>query len=505
MKLTLRIAILAALALVLGALFFFNTQEETERYSGETRNGLPHGFGIWEHASGVYYAGHFREGERHGRGTWIHPDGIKYAGLWEHGQYHGRGTLILPGGARYIGEWEHGQKHGPGIHRQPDGTTYTGWWVDDRREGFGIMEKPGGYIYRGQWLNGLRHGDGTAVYPDGSEYHGQWLNDNRHGQGTMVYPDGSVYEGGWARDKKHGEGTLTCPEGTVKTATWNEGRLREVPIESISLDPASLSLVAGGESATLEVEISPEDATEQELEWESSNPDIAAVEDGEVRPLSTGSATITATSACGNHTAVCTVTIRTTAVGVSGVSLDRRSITMQVGETAHLGASIRPAGATNTAVSWSSSDASVAAVYQETGHRAQVRAFEPGELWVTVRTADGGHTDRCQVTVIPKEDPANKVIVPRLIGQPVEEARNMINEAGLYLGNVSFEYHRSAPEDQVISQTPAIGATVNRGSAVHLVLSRGPFPEETEEEEPEETEDEEEPDPEEPDQEEPGD
>jgi len=481
--------IVALLAILLGTLFYFNNQEETERYSGETKDGKPHGFGAWQHSSGVYYAGYFYAGERHGRGTWIHPDGIKYAGMWEKGQYHGRGTLILPGGARYLGQWEQGRKHGPGIYRWPDGSTYTGFWVEDKRSGYGILEKPGGFTYKGHWLNGLRHGEGTAVYGDGSEYHGQWLNDMRHGEGTLLFAGGSIYQGSWARDKKHGEGTLTCPEGTVKTATWQEGRIQQVPVESLLIEPGSLSLLAGSDSATVGIEIIPENATEQALHWESSDPEVAAVEAGEITPLATGSTTITATSACGNHTAVCTVTVGTAAVEASGVSLDRASITMQVGETAHLVASIRPAGATNTSVSWSSSDPATAAVYQETGRRANVQAFEPGETWIQVTTADGGHTARCQVTVIPKEDPANRIIVPRLIGQPVEKASAMITEAGLYMGDVSFEHHQSAPPDQVISQNPAIGATVNKGSAVHLVLSKGPVTEEPEAPEEETPED----------------
>lgn len=491
MKLALRLAVVALVTIALAAVFLLDQQQGEENYTGETKDGEPHGFGIWKHSGGAYYAGWFEEGLRHGRGTWIHPDGIRYAGEWQAGKYHGRGTLIMPGGARYDGKWQEGEKHGKGIYRYPNGNVYTGHWENDRRDGYGILEKANGYTYKGQWSNGLEHGKGTAVYPDGTEYHGQFVRGSRHGEGTLIYPDGSVFEGTFAADKKHGQGKLTCPEGTVKEGEWSEGRLQEVPIENLTIEPFSLSLVAGGASATLDLEISPEDATAQEVTWESSDPDVAEVSDGEVRPLQAGSATITATTACETHTAVCTVEVGTSAVPVTGVSLDRSSITMRVDETAHLTARVRPQDATNLSVSWSSSDSDIAAVYQEGSRRGAVRAFEPGEVFITVTSADGGYTARCQVTVLPKEDPSDRVVVPRLIGKSVEEARDKIDGAGFYMGDVSKEYHRTAPEGQVISQNPAIGAMANRGSAVHLVISKGPLPEDEPEEEPEEEEEEE--------------
>lgn len=506
MKLSLRIAIAGLITLVLAALFLFESQKDSEEFSGQLKNGEPHGFGIWEHSSGVYYAGEFQEGKRHGRGTWIHPDGIKYAGEWKYNQYEGRGSLLLPSGARYDGEWQASEKHGQGIYRWPEGKTYTGWWVDDRREGYGILKEPTGFKYEGEWQDGHRHGKGTAYYPGGKEYHGTWLKDLRHGEGTLIFPDGSIYEGQWARDEKHGEGQLTDPDGAVKTGTWVEGRLQEVPVESISIEPDSITLVAGGSATSLDLEVTPEDVTDLEIIWESSDPEIAEVEDGVVRPLQAGSATITATTADQSHTAVCTVTVRTTEVPPGGVRLDRSSITMRSGETAYLIATVWPSDATNLAVSWRSEDSSIAAAYGETRQRGAVRAFEPGTVWITATTADGRHTARCQVTVLPKEDPAKRIRVPRLIGESFQKASEMVNEAGLFVDNVDRVYHDSAPVDQVISQNPAIGATTNQGSGVNLLLSKGPEPEpEVPEEDEEETEEPEDPEDEEPEEEEPED
>jgi hypothetical protein len=476
LKLTLRLIIIAALALCLIALFFFYGRGSAEEYQGELLNGEPHGFGVWKHQSGVTYVGEFINGQWNGRGTWIHPDGIKYAGDWISGEYHGRGTLILPGGGRYDGEWANGKKQGPGIYRWPDGKIYSGWWKEDRHEGFGILEHPDGFSYRGEWLAGYRSGDGSASYPDGTEYYGQWLNDKRHGQGTLLYPDGSIYEGSWYEDLKQGEGTLTYPDGTSTTAIWVKGQLQEIAVTSVTLEPSSITLAAGGAPVTLDVEILPADATNQQVTWASSNTKVATVSDGVVRPLQAGSTTVTATTLDGRLTSFCTVSVSNNALAVNGVSLDRTSIRIRVGETATLVAAVKPSAATNPSVTWSSSNTAIAAVYQESGRRGQIRAFATGEVFITVTTSDGGYSARCQVTVLPKEDPANKVIVPRLIGKMLSQAQDLIIEAGLAIGDTRSEHHPTAPVDQVISQRPAVGSSVNKGSLVDVVISRGPEP-----------------------------
>ncbi len=477
MKLTLRLAIIATLALCLIVLFLFIGPGSAEEYQGELKEGQPHGFGVWKHPNGVTYIGEFFEGQWQGRGTWIHPDGIKYAGDWLSGEYHGRGTLILPGGARYDGEWALGKKDGPGIYRWPDGKTYSGWWKEDRHNGFGIFEHPDGFSYRGAWLIGHRSGDGSASYPDGSEYYGQWLSDKRHGQGTLIYPDGSIYEGSWYDDLKEGEGTLTYPDGTSTNAIWVKGQLQVIAVTSITLEPSSINLSAGGASTTLEIKILPADATNQKVNWASSNLNVATVSDGVVSPLQAGSATVTATTIDGKITAFCTVTVRSKTLAVSGVSLDRTSVTIRVGETTSLVAAVKPSAATNPTVTWSSSNTEVAAVYQESSRGGQIRAFATGEVFITVTTNDGGYSARCQVTVMPKEDPVNKVIVPRLISKMLSQAQNLIIEAGLIIGETRTEHHPTAPVDQVISQRPAVGSSVNKGSLVDIVISSGPAPE----------------------------
>lgn len=81
-------------------------------------------------------------------------------------------------------------------------------------------------------------------------------------------------------------------------------------------------------------------------------------------------------------------------VPVSGITLDKPSLTLTVGESATLVATVAPATASNPAFSWSSSNPAVATVAD-----GVVKAVSKGSSTVTVTTEDGGFTATCLVSV----------------------------------------------------------------------------------------------------------
>ena len=84
------------------------------------------------------------------------------------------------------------------------------------------------------------------------------------------------------------------------------------------------------------------------------------------------------------------------AIPVAGVAVTPTELTLEVGETAQLTASIDPSDADNTIVSWSTSDAGIADVDTE----GVVTAVAEGQAVITVTTEDGGFTATVQVTVV---------------------------------------------------------------------------------------------------------
>nr|WP_154983054.1 immunoglobulin-like domain-containing protein [Paenibacillus xylanexedens] len=88
-------------------------------------------------------------------------------------------------------------------------------------------------------------------------------------------------------------------------------------------------------------------------------------------------------------------------VPVSGISLDKTTLSIVEGQSGQLTATITPANATKKAVKWSSSNPAVATV-SATG---RVTAVAPGTASITVTTVDGGISSSATVTVTPLVEP----------------------------------------------------------------------------------------------------
>ncbi len=157
-------------------------------------------------------------------------------------------------------------------------------------------------------------------------------------------------------------------------------------VSRVSLDRTSLTLAVGS-SAILTATVNPSNASEKTITWSSSNISVATVTDGTVKAVAAGTATITAMA--GNKTATCKVTVE---VPVSSVSLNYTSLTLTEGESFTLTATVSPSNATNKAVSWSSSNTSVATV-----SNGSVRAVAAGTVTITAKAGD--KTATCKVTV----------------------------------------------------------------------------------------------------------
>ena len=183
--------------------------------------------------------------------------------------------------------------------------------------------------------------------------------------------------------KKSGTATITAKSGSCVA----ECKVTiSVDVESVTLDKTTLSL-AVGETATLTANVKPDDATDKNVTWKSSDESVAKVADGNVTAVKSGNATITAK--CGGKTAECAVTVT---VPTGSVTLDKPSLTLAVGETAQLTATVKPDDATDKNVIWTSSDESVAKVAD-----GKVTAVKSGKATITAKC--GGRTAECTVIV----------------------------------------------------------------------------------------------------------
>lgn len=181
---------------------------------------------------------------------------------------------------------------------------------------------------------------------------------------------------------------------------------------TLTLDRTSLSLYEG-DNAQLTASYSME-VSNPLLRWSSSDEAVATVaDDGQVRAVRRGNAVITVVSANGVYAAECAVTVQAVQtpdpdpvpidptptpdpdpVYVTSVALDQSELALSLGDRYTLKATVYPSHADNKAITWSSSDETVATVEGGT-----VKAMGAGTATITVRTEDGGHTATCVVTV----------------------------------------------------------------------------------------------------------
>ena len=166
----------------------------------------------------------------------------------------------------------------------------------------------------------------------------------------------------------------------------------KVSVTGVKLDQTELDLVVGG-TEILIATVEPNTATDKTVTWESSNPDVATVDqNGNVKAVASGTATITVKTVDGSHTDTCAVTVTQP---VTGVTLDKGTLSLFTGESETLNATVAPGDATNKNVTWSSDKPEVATV----DANGKITAKGEGEATITVRTADGSYTATCTVKV----------------------------------------------------------------------------------------------------------
>ncbi|MBR6283236.1 MAG: Ig-like domain-containing protein, partial [Muribaculaceae bacterium] len=186
--------------------------------------------------------------------------------------------------------------------------------------------------------------------------------------------------------------TATTADGTNLTATCLVTVVQ--PVTGITVAPATATLTVGG-TAQLTATVTPATATNPAVTWKSNAPTVATVSStGKVTARGVGTAVITATTKDGTElSATCQVTVVQPA---TSIALNKTETTIAVGLTETLVATVLPDNATNKAVAWTTSDATVAVVDQN----GTVTAVAAGQAVITATTTDGTNLSAsCQVTV----------------------------------------------------------------------------------------------------------
>ena len=200
----------------------------------------------------------------------------------------------------------------------------------------------------------------------------------------------SVSESGLVTAISEGNTTITVMAGG-KTASCSVTVVKGfVAITSIKLNKTSLEMIEG-DTETLTVSISPDDATDKTITWTSSKESVATVNNGVISAVSPGETTISAKA--GDKTATCKVTVQKKVIAVTSIELSKVALSLVEGESEALTATVKPENATDKTVSWKSSNNNIATVSEN----GTVTAIKEGEA--TITASAGEKTASCTVTV----------------------------------------------------------------------------------------------------------
>lgn len=92
------------------------------------------------------------------------------------------------------------------------------------------------------------------------------------------------------------------------------------------------------------------------------------------------------------------LSFKTATQPVTGVSLDKATLSLETGKTATLKATVAPTDATNKGLNWASTDKAIATV----DNNGKVTGVKAGEATAVATTDDGGKTAEAKITVTEK-------------------------------------------------------------------------------------------------------
>ena len=228
-----------------------------------------------------------------------------------------------------------------------------------------------------------------------------------------------LLEWGTSNDKiatvdSRGMVTAIADGSAIITATTLDGsnissacQLRVItPVTSIILSKSSVMLKVDQE-CKLDAIILPTNATIKKLQWISSNPNIATVDnEGNVKGLNIGSCVVAASSDGTNVHETCYVTVQKKEF-VSQIVLDNDEVALLEGEEKRLSAVVLPSTADNKSLVWRSDNEKVATV----GEDGLVHALSKGIAIISASSLDGsGVTSSCRVSVL---RPVSEILLDR--------------------------------------------------------------------------------------------
>jgi len=197
--------------------------------------------------------------------------------------------------------------------------------------------------------------------------------------------------------------TVTTEDGAFSDSIEVKVIPKVIPITDVDIIfGAPNPSVEVGKEKIYDIDVIPDNATNQGTTWESLDPLIATVSfvPGNtaitVTGIAEGTARLKVTSVDGQFSDTQTVKVIPSLIPVSGISLLQVSEKIAKGQSSILTASITPVNASDKSLTWSSDNLSVATV----DANGKVTAVSVGVAIIKATTKDGDFSDTTEVTVV---------------------------------------------------------------------------------------------------------
>lgn len=194
----------------------------------------------------------------------------------------------------------------------------------------------------------------------------------------------TVSDNGLVVGKKKGTTTINVSNYTGTINKTVNVKVGDINVTSIKLNNTSLKLTSGSTS-TLTYEIKPDDAAFKPVSWSSSDESVATVSNGVVTGINGGTAIITVQVDGTTLKSTCTVTVEGNTVAPTGLNIDKESITIKVGKSETIKATVEPSNSTNKILTWTSDLPSIATV----DTNGKITGKAKGTCVITVLTSNG--------------------------------------------------------------------------------------------------------------------
>lgn len=211
----------------------------------------------------------------------------------------------------------------------------------------------------------------ASVNPNNADIKGiSWSSSNT---AVAIVSDGKVTA------VSAGSATITAKsDDGGKTATCQVTvNAMLVPVSGVSLDKSSIELTEG-DKVKLSVTITPENATNKNVTWSSSDEAVAIISDGEITAIKEGNVVVSAS--VDNFSAMCSVKVNKKIIDVESITLKTEKKRLKVGETYAISYEVLPAEANNYTISFVSGDESVATINND----GIITAKQTGNTTITV-------------------------------------------------------------------------------------------------------------------------